>query len=351
MTGIMSSRTTVIIGVVGLIAVIGLTFVLEPFRNYQLATIAAYLCAVAGLTMLTGVNGQLSLGHAALMACGAYCYAFTANGLAEQEIEGPVLLIVPIIAAVVGATVLGLVIGLAAARLHGPYLAGVTLAFVIALPAVTSRFSDVFGGDQGLWITVERRPEFLAGRGGTEMFQAWVAIACAAVVVVLLRNLMRSNFGRQMRAVRDNEVAAALAGINVARTKVIAFTVSSAAAGIGGAVMAFMTQSASPGAFNLFISLFLLMAAVIGGIGTLYGALWGSILLVVLPDVIGSITRGLSLSPEVAQRLDGNLAVGLFGAVMVLVVIVAPFGIQGLVRKAGHQIRSRGSLQSAPHPK
>lgn len=347
----MSSRTTVIVGLIGLVAVIGLTFVLEPFRNYQLATIAAYMCAVAGLTMLTGVNGQLSLGHAALMACGAYCYAFTANGLSEQGITGPVLLIVPILAAVVGAAVLGLVVGLAAARLHGPYLAGVTLALVIALPAITSRFSNIFNGDQGLFISVERRPEFLAGRGGTEMFQAWVAIACAAIVVVLLRNLMKSNFGRQMRAVRDNEIAAAISGINVARTKVIAFTVSSTAAGVGGALMAFMTQSASPGAFSLFISLFLLMAAVIGGIGTLYGALWGSILLVVLPDVIGSLTRGLSLSPEVAQRLDGNLAIGLFGAVVVLVVIVAPLGIQGLIRKGWLKVQSRGTSQPVPLPK
>ena len=103
----MSSRTTLIIGLVGLVAVIGLTFVLDPYRNYQLATIAAYLCVVAGLTMLTGVNGQLSLGHAALAACGAYCYAFTANGLAEQEVTGPVLLILPILAAVAGAAVLG----------------------------------------------------------------------------------------------------------------------------------------------------------------------------------------------------------------------------------------------------
>jgi branched-chain amino acid transport system permease protein len=344
----MSSRNSLILGLVGLVIVVVLTFVLEPFRNYQVATIAAYLCAVGGLTMLTGVNGQLSLGHAALMACGAYCYAFAANGLAEQEITGPVLLIVPILAAVVGATVLGLIIGLAAARLHGPYLAGVTLAVVIALPAITSRFSDLFGGDQGLWITVERRPEFLSGRGGTEMFQAWVAIACAAIVVLLLRNLMRSNFGRQMRAVRDNEVAAAISGINVARTKVIAFTVSSAAAGVGGALMAFINQAASPGAFNLFISLFLLMAAVIGGIGTLAGAVWGSVLLVVLPDAIGSITKSLSLSPEVAQRLDGNLAIGLFGAVLVLVVIVAPLGIQGLIRKGWASVQSRRTLQSTP---
>src|SRR5690606_3898879 len=230
-------------------------------------------------------------------------------------------------------------------------LAGVTLAVVIAIPAITSQFSGLFGGDQGLWITVERRPEFLDGRGSTEMFQAWVGIACAAIVVLLLRNLMKSNFGRQMRAVRDNEVAAALAGINVARTKVIAFTVSSAAAGIGGAVMAFINQSASPGAFNLFISLFLLMAAVIGGIGTLTGALWGSILLVVLPDAIGSLTKSLSLSPEVAQRLDGNLAVGLFGAIMVLVVIVAPLGIQGLLRKGRLKMQSRGTPQSVPVPK
>ncbi|AWB88360.1 branched-chain amino acid ABC transporter permease [Salinibacterium hongtaonis] len=345
------SRTTAILAAVGFVLVVALTFVFEPFRNFQLATIAAYLCAVGGLTMLTGVNGQLSLGHAALMACGAYCYAFTANALGEAEIDGVLLLVLPLVAAVVGSAILGFVIGIAGARLHGPYLAGVTLAVVLALPAFTSTFSNVFGGDMGLWVTVARKPEGLEGRGSTEMFQAWVAIACAALVLLLLQNLLRSNFGRQMRAVRDNEVAASISGINVYRTKVVAFTVSSAAAGIGGGLLAFITQSASPGAYSLIFSLFLLMAAVIGGIGTLAGAIWGSVLLVLLPEAIGSLTKSLSLPPEVAQRLDGNLAIALFGIVLVLVVIIAPHGIQGLVTKTWRRLQARGTLQSVSIPK
>lgn len=344
---ILSPRTALIVGVVAFVGVLALTFAMEPFRNYQIAIMAAYLCGVAGLTMLTGVSGQLSLGHAAFMACGAYTYGLTANSLAEAEVTGIPLLVLPLIAALITSTLLGTIIGIAGARLHGPYLAGVTLALVVTVPAVTSRFSSVLGGDQGLWISVARRPDFLSGRGATEMFSAWVAVIVAGIVVLLLRNLLVGNLGRRMRAVRDNEVAAAIAGIDVGRTKVVAFTVSAGAAGIGGGLMAFINQTANPGTYSVVLSLFLLMGAVIGGIGTLPGAVWGSILIVLLPDLVSRLTKGLELSTELAQRLDGNLAIALFGIVVILVVIVAPFGLQGLLRTAWFSIRARVTRRQA----
>ncbi|MBP3034743.1 branched-chain amino acid ABC transporter permease [Arthrobacter sp. zg-ZUI100] len=343
----MSPLKTLLAAAAAAALLIGATFAVEPFTSYQLATVCAYLCAVAGLTVLTGTGGQLSLGQAALMACGAYCYALSANALAGAGIEGPLLLLGPLAAAVLGAAVLGLVIGLAAGRLHGPYLAGFTLALVVAIPAVTSTFSTVLGGDQGLWITVEKRPASLRGMVSNEQWQAWLAILCAVTVMVLLNNLLRGRFGRQLRAVRDNDAAASLSGVNVARTKILSFTVSAAAAGLGGGLLAYTTQSASPGAYSLVLSLYLLMAAVIGGIGSLTGAVWGALIMVFLPYSINSLTAGLPVSADVASRLDGNLAIAVFGTVLVLVILLAPRGIQGLLSAAVRRIRGRRSPAAA----
>ena len=329
----MSVPKRYLLAVVVAALLIGLTFFIPSFTSYQLATACAYLCGIAGLTLLTGAGGQLSLGQAALMAAGAYSYALTANALSDAGVKGPLLLLVPLVAAVAGAAVLGLVIGLAAGRLHGPYLAGFTMALAVALPAVTSTFSGALGGDQGLWITVEKRPAALRGTVSTEAWQAWLAVVCAVAVMTVLANLLHGRFGRELRAVRDNPVAAALAGIHPARTKVAAFVISSAAAGAGGGLLAYTTQSASPGAFSLVFSLFLLMAAVVGGIGSLSGAIWGAVLLVALPHLISSATSRLPLSTDLAQRLDGNLAVAVFGLVLVLVVLLAPQGIQGLINR------------------
>ncbi|WP_461169061.1 branched-chain amino acid ABC transporter permease [Arthrobacter sp. Z1-15] len=330
---------------------IGLTFAVTPFTSYQLATVCAYLCAVAGLTVLTGTGGQLSLGQAALMACGAYCYALSANAMSEAGVEGPLLLLGPLAVAVLGSAALGLVIGCAAGRLHGPYLAGFTLALVVAIPAVTSTFSAVLGGDQGLWITIEKRPAALRGTVSNEQWQAWLAILCAVAVMVVLNNLLRGRFGRQLRAVRDNDAAAALSGVNIAATKIISFTVSAAAAGLGGGLLAYVTQSASPGAYSLVLSLYLLMAAVIGGIGSLAGAVWGALIMVFLPYSINSLTAGLPVSADVASRLDGNLAIAVFGTVLVLVILLAPRGIQGLLSSVIRRLRGRHSpAVAAPSP-
>ena len=307
-------------------ALVAATAMLDPFRNYQLATIAAYLCATAGLTVLTGLNGQLSLGHGALMAIGAYTVAF-----AQKSWDS---LYLSLALAVVVTTVAGAIVGLAAARLRGPYLAGATLALAIAVPSITITFQSVFNSEQGLPVFLTP-PETL----DIERWQALVAGGAAVLVMWLLANLSRSHLGRRMRAVRDNEVAASLAGIAVSRTQVLAFVISSACAGLGGALMAFLAQSVSPGAFPLTLSLFLLMAVVIGGLGSLAGALWGAVLLVALPDVIHSLTEGMVLEPAVASRLEGNLPLAIFGVTLIIVMLAAPGGLQGLfsrLLKRGH---------------
>ncbi|GIE99039.1 branched-chain amino acid ABC transporter permease [Paractinoplanes rishiriensis] len=298
---------------IGAVLVVALTYVLPPFRNYQFATVGAYFCVTAGLTVLTGLNGQLSLGHGALMATGAYTLALMQNRFN--------LLAAGIVAAILVTTAVGAVIGLAAARLRGPYLAGLTLAVAVVVPSVTSTFDETFNSDQGLTVALEPPPEAIL----MEQWQAWLCWGGALVTVLLLSYLVRGRFGREMRAVRDDETAAKLAGVSVARTQVLAFVVSSACAGLAGALFAVLAQSVSPGAFPLTLSLFLVMAIVIGGLGRLWGALIGAVLLVALPSVAQTIAEDAG-----SQRLEGNLALTFFGVVLVVVMLAAPGGLASL---------------------
>jgi branched-chain amino acid transport system permease protein len=308
-------RISPIIGVVlGAIVIVALTYTLPPFRTYQLATIGAYFCVTAGLTVLTGLNGQLSLGHGALLATGAYTFA-----LMQNKFD---LLIAGLVVAILVTTAAGAVIGLAAARLRGPYLAGLTLAVAVVVPSITSTFDGTFNSDQGLPVALEPPP----GTIPVERWQAWLCWAGALVTVLVLAYLTRSRFGLRMRAVRDDETAARLAGVGVGRTQVLAFVVSSACAGLAGALFAVLAQSVSPGAFPLTLSLFLVMAIVIGGLGRLTGALIGAFLLVALPAVAQSIGENAG-----SQRLEGNLALTFFGVVLVAVMLAAPGGLAALI--------------------
>ncbi|MCZ7422677.1 MULTISPECIES: branched-chain amino acid ABC transporter permease [unclassified Micromonospora] len=317
------------------------SYQLDSFRNFQLATVAAYLCATAGLTVLTGLCGQLSLGHGALMATGAYTLALVQNAFAERGFTAGGWLIVSLVAAVLATVVVGAVVGVAAARLRGPYLAGLTLAVAVVVPALTVTFDGVFNGEQGLAVPVAPAPAGLGTYFPHERWQLWVAAAATLSCLVLLANLVRSRYGRAFRAVRDDEVAARLAGIHVARTQVVAFVVSAASAGLGGALLAVLAQSVSPGAFGLTLSLFLLMAVVIGGLGRLAGAAWGALLLVALPDLTHSLTNLFTLSPAAAQRLEGNLPLAIFGATLIVVMIAAPGGVQGLLSRLARALRAR----------
>ena len=241
-----------------------LSIKLNAFRDFQIAEIAVEVTAVAGLTVLTGLSGQISLGNGAFMAIGAYTTALILLHLGWPFIAA--LVIAAVISAAAGA-----VVGVAAARLHGPYLAGATLLLGVALPSLAYLYTGVFGGDQGLNV-IYTAPGFLGVNFPLTRWQAWVSSAVALVTLVLLANLSRSRIGRNWRAVRDDEVAAALAGVNVARARILAFVVSATCAGMAGALLAIVTGLVAPEAFTITLSIALLTAAVIGGLGTLPGA-------------------------------------------------------------------------------
>ncbi|MEW2331337.1 branched-chain amino acid ABC transporter permease [Micromonospora chersina] len=321
--------------------VVLLTNQLGPYQNLQVARVCAFLCVTAGYTVLVGLNGQLSLGHGALMATGAYTVALTQRGFDERGVQGRWILPLSLLAAVAATALAGLVIGLAAARLRGPYLAGVTLAVATLVPAVSTIFTGVFNGEQGLRFPAEAPPAFLGAYFQPERWLAWIALLAALLTVLLLANLVRSRFGRSLRAVRDDEVAARLAGIHIARTQVLAFVVSAGCAGLGGGVYAVLTATVAPGKFPLELSLFLLMAIVIGGLGSLAGAVWGAVLLVALQDLPSLLTETFSLPSGLAQRLEGNLALAVFGLILIVVMLAAPGGLHGAFRTLAARLRAR----------
>ena len=249
-----------------------------------------------------------------------------------------ILLVATFVTAVVGALV-----GAAAARLRGPYLAGATLAFAVGLPALVSyrHFVETLGGENGLAVLTPAVPEWM-GDVALDRWQLWVTALAAVITLVLLANLRRSRVGRSWAAVRDDEVAAELAGLSVARLQVVAFVVSAACAGLGGALLAFVTGLAAPGAFTLALSLQLLAAVVLGGLGTLSGAVYGSLLLVFLPTWSADLAVAMDLSRDVYA----NLPIAIYGVVLILVMALFPSGIQGAVSRVARRVRSTAA--SAP---
>jgi branched-chain amino acid transport system permease protein len=315
-----SLRNSLAGAIVTALLVLLLSVQLNAFRDYQIAEIAVDVTAVAGLTVLTGLSGQISLGHGAFMAVGAYTTA-----LLIIHLNWPYLLALLISGAVAAAA--GAIVGVAAARLRGPYLAGATLMLGVALPSLAYAYQSVFGGDQGLTV-VFSTPAFLGANFPLSRWQAWVASAVALVTLVLLANLSRGRTGRDWRAVRDDEVAAALAGVNVARARVLAFVVSAACAGLAGSLLAVVTSLVAPGSFTITVSITLLTAAVIGGLGTLPGAVWGSLLVVLVPTYATDVATSHGLSASVGA----NIPIVAYGVVLIVVMLAFPQGIQGGLR-------------------
>jgi branched-chain amino acid transport system permease protein len=302
---------------------------LGAYDNLQLASGAYYFAVLAGLTVLTGLSGQISLGHGALMAVGAYTVALLIGN--EHWALVPALL-----AAVVVSALVGIVVGAAATRLRGPYLAGATLALAVGLPALADKYTSTFGGENGLLINPPTPPSSLGANFPLERWEAWITCIGALTVLFVMNNLLRSGVGRAFRAVRDDEVAASLCGLHVGRVQTLAFIVSAACAGLGGGLLTVVLQLAAPGAFQLGLSLALLTAIVLGGLGSLVGAIWGAALLVLLPTWTNDIAHSFSLSGKVSD----NLPLAIYGLVLIAVMLLWPGGVQGGLRTILSRIRA-----------
>ena len=304
----------------------------DELRVFQGATVAIYVIAIASIILLTGYSGQVSLGHGALLAIGGYAAALSRN-----HWGAPVWLTFCI--AVLAAALGGYFLGLAAARLSGPYLAGTTLALAIGLPSIANEFSFL-GGEQGFIFDVGFPPASLGEDFTQYKWYFWISWSTALISTYWLRHVLHSRYGRSWRAVRSNDVAAELAGIHVGRNKVLAFTISAGLAGIAGALLG-MTLLVSPGAFPLALSFSLATGAVLAGVTTLGGVMIGAVTLVVIPEIALAIADRYGGSETITLNLPGLLVSGL----LILTVLLAPNGPveQMHARRAKHAKNGKAS--------
>jgi branched-chain amino acid transport system permease protein len=294
--------------------------IFDPYNQGQLSVVLIYFIAILSITFLTGLSGQISLGQGALMAVGGYTCALVVLNLGLTYWQS-------IIIAVLASLIAGWILGITAARLSGPYLAGTTLVIALAIPSLATRFESVFGGDVGLSVDFGNPPEWLSGAIGEigyEQWQLFAVLPFATIALYLALNLFKSRTGRSWRAVRDHEIAASLAGVNVQRIKIFTFVVASGFAGLAGAMYG-LRGIVGPSVYPVSLSLALLTGAVLGGLRSIAGAFMGAALVVFLPDLIEKITGSWELAPQIGNYLPAMVA----GVLLILTVVLNPAGIAG----------------------
>ena len=307
-------------GVIALIAVLlGFPFLASAF--YLDLANQVFLASIGSLSLmlLTGYAGQISLGHAGLLAAGA----FTA-GILSKELNAPFWITLPA-AAVVGG-LLGVIFGLPSLRLRGLYLAVSTLALHFVVVYLGGEYETKRGYSTGIMIDAPKIGD-LTIRGDKAWYFILLIAALASLLICI--NLLRSRTGRAWRAIRAHETVAEALGIDVAGYKLLAFVISSAMAAVAGALFAYYRRFVSVEAFSLFLSIQYVAMIIIGGMGSLLGALLGAVFVTIFPYVIEA---GLLTLPG-AQHYAGILFAvnyAAFGAVMILFLLFEPLGLVGI---------------------
>jgi branched-chain amino acid transport system permease protein len=295
----------------------GLIFVLQNFYLFQLTMAMIYAIALLGLNMLVGYNGQVSLGHGAIYAIGAYIAAILMNSF-----DWPYW--ASIWPAGVACLIFGYFFGLPALRLHGHYLALASLALAVTTPQVLKHkaLEDYTGGFSGIVLSKPNVPF------GLPINQdQWLYLFVYAIMLVLILvayNLLRGRIGRAMIAIRDQPIAAEAMGINSAIIKTSTFGVSAFYTGIAGALSAIVVQFVSPDSYDFFLSITLLVGIAVGGFATISGAIYGALFILLVPNFAGELSKSAPWA--------------IYGVLLILVMYFLPTGFAGLVRGIGTQL-------------
>ena len=304
-----------------LLAAAALTFVCSNYWLFQLTLTVAFAIAVLGLNIVTGYSGQISLGHGAFYAIGAYTTAILmSNPLSlpwVEAIEVPYWATLPVSALVCGS--FGFLLGFPALRLGGLYLALTTFALAVATPQLlkSDLLGDLTGGVQGLTILKPDPPLNLPLSGDQWLYLFTLTVA--AVLFIAARNLLRGRIGRALVAVRDHPLAAEAMGVNTALMKTGAFAVSAIYTGVAGSLGAIAIQFVAPDSFPVLLSIELFVGLVVGGVATIEGAIFGGIFVV--------------LVPQIAEKISKAAPGAIYGAILIAVMYLVPFGIAGALRR------------------
>jgi branched-chain amino acid transport system permease protein len=293
-----------------LVLACALPFLMSGFRLFQFTQVYIYAIALLGLNMLTGYNGQISLGHGAFYAIGAYTTAIMIDKWSigygwTIPTAGILCLIV------------GFLFGRPALRLEGLYLALATFSLALAAPQILKYFEHWTGGSQGIVLSKPKPPLRLPL--SEDQWLYFLTLGVLIVLFVLAANLLRGRTGRAIVAIRDNHIAAEAMGINSALYKSVVFGVSAAFTGVAGALSGITIAFVAPDSFNVLLSITLLTGVVIGGLATISGAIFGALF--------------VQFVPNWAQDISKAAPGAIFGVFLILFMYVMPHGIAGFLRR------------------
>jgi len=306
-----SSRPRIVAFAALLLAVCALPFLVSNYHTFQLTLVLVYAIALLGLNILTGYNGQISLGHGAFYAIGAYVTA-----ILMDKFGVPYWLTVPVAGVVCLAA--GFLFGLPALRLEGLYLALATFALGVSMPQLLKdkHLEQWTGGVQGIVIMKPDPPFGLPINQDQWLY--YFTLAVMLVMFLLGWNLLRGRVGRSLIAIRDQPIAAEAMGVNNALYKSLAFGVSAMYTGVAGALGAIAVQFVAPDSFNFFLSITFLVGIVIGGLASIPGAIYGAIFIQFVPNIADQISKAAPWA--------------IYGVFMIGFIYVMPVGVAGAIR-------------------
>ena len=324
-------------GALLLVALLVLPFLVKNYRVFQFNLVLVYAIAILGLNILTGFNGQISLGHGAFYAFGAYTAAVLMDKLGV-----PYWATLPVAGVVCFA--FGFVVGFPALRLAGHYLALATFALALAVPQLLKYkgIEGITGGVQGIVLSKPDAPFSFNVFGQPLSPDRWLyffTLAVAVLMFVLAWNLLRGRVGRALVAVRDHPIAATAMGINLAVFKSLTFGVSAGFTGVAGALGAIVVAYVSPDSFTVQLSIFLLVGVVVGGLASIPGAIFGAIF--------------IQFVPNISDALSKSAPAAIYGVFLIGLMYLMPGGVMGMVRRVWARLRggssgSPGQRQPAP---
>jgi branched-chain amino acid transport system permease protein len=296
-------------------------FVMKNFYIFQITLAIIYAIAILGLNLLTGFNGQFSLGHSAFYAIGAYTAAIMMDGFDINYAW-------TLPAAAIVCFIFGFLFGLPALRLEGVYLALATFALAIAIPQMlkSSLVEHWTGGVQGITIIKPDAPFGLPLNSDQWLYLFTIIVA--VVMYVCASNLVKSRTGRALIAIRDHPIAASAMGINVSLYKSLTFGVSALYTGVAGALGAIAISFVAPDSFTFQLAVALFVGLVVGGTGSIPGTFLGGLFVLFVPNI--------------AEQFSKGLAGAVYGVILLLVIYLMPTGAAGLVRLISSRLVQQG---------